>query len=178
MTATSLPSSRVPREWLAAITSPTRGVMDAGPAAWQHSPATIERVLVREVIPGTPSLAPAGEPGQSVDVAAAIEAAFAELAHELGCARLDLVPGNSGLFVPGTKRAQPTARHAIKELFEHVRAGGLVNRPIPPETLRALGLAKAPSEPAAAVTEEAPKPKRTPKAEDEAAADPRQTDLF
>ncbi|QBY56127.1 hypothetical protein [Cupriavidus oxalaticus] len=118
-----------PREWMAAITSPTRGVMDMAAGAWSHSPAEIERVLVREVLPGEQPITTAA--AGNTDVASAIDAAMTELARELGCAHSDLIPHNSGLFIPGEARACANPVDAIRRLFAHVREGGRVYRPEP-----------------------------------------------
>lgn len=118
-----------PREWMAAITSPTRGVMDMAPGAWSHSPAAIERVLVREVLPGEPPAAIAAAASGNADVATAIEAAMTDLARELGCAWSDLIPHNTGLFIPGQAKACANPVDAIRQLFAHVYAGGHVLRP-------------------------------------------------
>ncbi|QYY33694.1 hypothetical protein K2O51_31095 (plasmid) [Cupriavidus pinatubonensis] len=95
---------------------------------------------------------------QPVDVAGDTEDALTTLALELGCFHSTDISSNAGLFVPGQGKAQTDARTAILALFAHVRQGGLVNRPLPAETLKALGLVKA-TTPAAA-----PEPERAPKA--------------
>lgn len=118
-----------PREWLAAITSPSRGVMDMTPGAWSHSPASVERVLVREVLPGGQPAAIASAASSSADVASAIHAAMMDLARELGCAFSDLIPHNAGLFIPGQPKACADPVDAIRQLFAHVYAGGHVLRP-------------------------------------------------
>lgn len=120
-----------PREWLAAITSPSRGVMDMTSGAWSHSPANVERVLVREVLAGEPPAAIASAASGRADVADAINAAMTDLARELGCFYSDLIPHNSGLFIPGEARACANPADAIRRLFAHVHAGGLINRPAP-----------------------------------------------
>ncbi|SCU73659.1 conserved hypothetical protein [Cupriavidus necator] len=120
-----------PREWLAAITSPTNGVMSMAPGAWSHSPANIERVLVREVMAGEQPAAIAAAASGSVDVANAIHVAMTDLARELGCFYCDLIPHNAGLFIPGEARACANPADAIHRLFAHVHAGGLINRPAP-----------------------------------------------
>lgn len=122
---------QTPREWLAAITSPTRGVMDMTPGAWSHSPADIERVLVREVLRGEPPAAIAAAASGSADVASAIDAAMTDLARELGAFYSDLIPHNAGLFIPGEARACANPVDAIRRLFAHVHAGGLIHRPAP-----------------------------------------------
>ncbi len=118
-----------PREWLAAITSPTNGVMSMAPGAWSHSPANIERVLVREVMAGEQPAAIASAASGSADVADAINAAMTHLARELGAFYSDLIPHNAGLFIPGEARACANPVDAIRRLFAHVHAGGLINRP-------------------------------------------------
>jgi hypothetical protein len=118
-----------PREWMAAITSPTRGVLDMAPGAWSHCPATTERVLVREVLPGDQPIAIATAAAGNADVASAIDAAMTDLARELGCAFSDLIPHNAGLFIPGEARACANPVDAIRRLFAHVRDGGRVYRP-------------------------------------------------
>ncbi|MFS8930981.1 hypothetical protein [Cupriavidus taiwanensis] len=115
-----------PREWMAAITSPTRGVMDMAPGAWSHSPGDIERVLVREVMAGEQPAAIASAASGSADVASAINAAMTDLARELGAFYSDLIPHNAGLFVPGEARACANPVDAIRRLFAHVYAGGHV----------------------------------------------------
>ncbi|CAG9184400.1 hypothetical protein CURE108131_25290 [Cupriavidus respiraculi] len=120
-----------PREWTAALTSPTRGVMDATPGAWSRSPATIERVLVREVLPGELPHAPTGAVDQPTDVATAIHQAMTDLARDLGCFYSDAIPHNAGLFIPGEARACANPADAIRRLFAHVHAGGLIHRPPP-----------------------------------------------
>ncbi|MFS8973892.1 hypothetical protein PO002_05160 [Cupriavidus necator] len=120
-----------PREWLAAITSPTRGVMDMAPGAWSHSPGNVERVLVREVMAGEQPAAFASAANGCADVTEAINAAMTDLARELGAFYSDLIPHNSGLFIPGEARACANPLDAIRRLFAHVHAGGLINRPAP-----------------------------------------------
>ncbi|AEI76522.1 hypothetical protein CNE_1c11670 [Cupriavidus necator N-1] len=117
-----------PREWYAAITSPIRGVMCMDRSAWNRSPAEIERVLVREVLPGEQPTAIAAAACGNADVASAIEAAMTDLARELGCAYSDLIPHNAGLFIPGEARACAHPVDAIRRLFAHVYAGGHVLR--------------------------------------------------
>lgn len=121
-------ATRVPREWLAAITSPARGVMDMTPGAWCHSPADVERVLVREILPGEQPAAITRATGESIDAAQAVEAAMTELARELGCFYSDLIPHNAGLFIPGEGQACHSAVDAIRRIFAHVHAGGAVHR--------------------------------------------------
>ncbi|MCY1253056.1 hypothetical protein D9M68_122760 [compost metagenome] len=123
-----------PREWLAAITSPTNGVMSMAPGAWSHSPASVERVLVREVMAGDQPAAIASAASGSADVASAINAAITDLARELGAFYSDLIPHNAGLFIPGEARACANPVDAIRRLFAHVHAGGLINRPAPLQT--------------------------------------------
>ncbi len=120
-----------PREWLAAITTPTRGVMDMAPGAWNHCPATTERVRVREVLVDEPSGIVVTAAAGSSDAAAAVTTAMTELARELGCAYSDLIQHNAGLFIPGEAQACADPVDAIRRLFAHVRAGGRVNRPEP-----------------------------------------------
>ncbi|KAI3597678.1 hypothetical protein D8I24_6494 [Cupriavidus necator H850] len=120
-----------PREWYAAITSPARGVMCMDPSAWSRSPAEIERVLVREVLPGEEPATIAAAASGNADVASAINDAMTQLAHELGCAYSDLIPHNAGLFIPGEARACANPVDAIRRLFAHVREGGRVYRPEP-----------------------------------------------
>lgn len=117
-----------PREWLAAITSPLRGIMDMSPGAWNHSPPSVERVRVREVMPDEPSTVVAAAAAGSSDMAAAINAAMTDLAHELGCFYSDLIPHNAGLFIPGQAQACADPVDAIRRLFAHVHAGGHVLR--------------------------------------------------
>jgi hypothetical protein len=131
MATTSQPAPRTPREWLAAITSPTRGVMHMAADAWSRSPANIERVLVREILPGEQPMAIAAAANGSADVASAIDAAMTALARELGCFYSDLIPHNAGLFIPGEARACVNPVDAIRRLFAHVHAGGLIHRPAP-----------------------------------------------
>lgn len=123
--------ARQPREWLAAITSPTRGIMDMAPDAWSRSPADIERVRVREVMPGEPGGTITAAAG-ATDAASAIHAALTDLARELGCAYSGLIPHNAGLFIPGEALACRDPADAIRRLFAYVRAGGSVYRPDPP----------------------------------------------
>lgn len=169
-----------PREWMAAITSETRGIMDSAEGAWDHCPPTTERVLVREVLAdaGTtdaPALlarisvleadnerlrgelveaaeAPAGVPAADAD------AALTELARELGAFYSDLIPHNSGLFIPGEAKACPNPAEAMRRLFAHVRAGGLVNRPLPPEVLASLQQPAPEPKRQRAPAEQAPEP--------------------
>lgn len=122
-------TTRIPREWTAAITSPTRAVMDMAPGAWRHSPADIERVLVREILPGEQPATIVRTAGASIDAAQAVEAAMTELARELGCFYSDLIPHNAGLFIPGEGQACPNPVDAIRRLFAYVHAGGAVHRP-------------------------------------------------
>ncbi|MGE8366022.1 hypothetical protein [Cupriavidus sp.] len=151
-------TTRVPREWLAAITSPARGVMDMTPGAWRHSPADVERVMVREILPGEQPAAITRATGASIDVAQAVEAAMTELARELGCFYSDLIPHNSGLFIPSEGKACHSAVDAIRRLFAHVHAGGAVHRP--------------------AAGDEATKAGRGAKAAADIYTDPRQVGLF
>lgn len=122
-------ATRVPREWLAAITSPARGVMDMTPGAWRHSPADVERVMVREILPGEQPAAITRAAGASIDAAQAVEAAMTELARELGCFYSDLILHNAGLFIPGEAQACPNPVDAIRRMFAHVYAGGHVLHP-------------------------------------------------
>ncbi|QUN29517.1 hypothetical protein KB879_06095 [Cupriavidus sp. KK10] len=122
-----------PREWYAALTSPARGVMCMDPSAWNRSPAEMERVLVREVLPGEQPTAITAAACGNADVASAIEAAMTDLARELGCFYSDMVPHNAGLFIPGEARACANPVDAIRRLFAHVHAGGLIHRPTPPQ---------------------------------------------
>jgi len=134
-----------PREWMAAITSPIRGVMCMDPGAWHRSPAEIERVRVREILADEPSATVAAAACGSADVASAIDAAMTELARELGCAYSDLVPHNAGLFVPGQAKACANPVEAIRQLFAHVYAGGHVLRPprlMPDVSLQRAGKAE------------------------------------
>lgn len=136
-----------PREWEACITSPTRGVMDSTPGAWAHCPSTTERVRVREVLPQEALPAPTASrmvqldpadraPGAGADALAAackaaVDAAMGELALALGCVFSDLIPHNTGYFVPGEALARTDAVDAITALFTHVRVGGQIHRPLP-----------------------------------------------
>lgn len=120
--------STQPREWLAALTSPSRGIMDMSPGAWNHSPPSVERVRVREVMPDEPSTVVAAAAAGSTDTAAAINAAMTDLARELGCFWRDLIPHNAGLFIPGQAQACADPVDAIRRLFAHVHAGGHVLR--------------------------------------------------
>lgn len=148
-----------PREWTAAITSPTRGVMDMTPGAWSHCPADIERVLVREVMRGEAPTAIAAAASGSADVASAIDAAMTDLARELGAFYSDAIPHNAGLFIPGEAQACANPVDAIRRLFAHVQAGGLIHRPTPLQA----------DKPAARTTKAEPSPTDT---------DPRQVALF
>ncbi|WP_227461635.1 hypothetical protein [Cupriavidus pauculus] len=124
-------------------------------------------VCVGELEPVAPTEIGVGAPADArqVDVSAAcaqaVETALTDLARELGCFYSTDIPKNSGLFVPGTPRAQENARAAILALFDHVRQGGLMMRPMSPEILKALGLQKMPAaaEPAPPA---APEPKAAP----------------
>lgn len=137
-----------PREWLAAITSPSRGIMDMTPGAWNHSPPYVERVRVREVLPEEPSTIIAAAAAGSSDTAAAIHSAMTDLARELGCAWSDVIPHNAGLFIPGQAQACADPVDAIRRLFAHVYAGGHVLRPP----------ALSPSTPAARASKADPSP--------------------
>lgn len=151
--------TRGPREWFAALTSDTRGIMDMAPGAWSHSPTSVERVRVREVMPGeAPTVISAAASG-STDTAAAITAAMTDLAHELGCFYSDLIPHNAGLFIPGQALACTDPVDAIRQLFAHVYAGGHIYRA--PRLM--------PDAPATRSSKAAPSPTET---------DPRQEALF
>lgn len=150
------------REWTACITGSHTGALDNRPNSFPRARPGVEVIRVREVLAedvAVPAMsapvAPAAAPVETVpaapqvDVAAAcaeaVEAALTELARELGCFFSTDIPGNAGLFVPGTPRAQENARAAILALFDHVRQGGLMMRPLSPDTLKALGLQKIPA---------------------------------
>ncbi|CAG2129349.1 hypothetical protein [Cupriavidus numazuensis] len=84
--------------------------------------------MVREVLRGEQPIAIATAAAGNADVASAIDAAMNELARELGCAFSDLIPHNSGLFIPGQAKACANPIDAIRQLFAHVYAGGRVLR--------------------------------------------------
>lgn len=184
------------REWTACITGSHTGVLDNRPNSFPRARPGVEVIRVREVlaedvaVPAmSAAVAPAVAPVETlpaapqVDVAAAcadaVEAALTELARELGCFFSTDIPSNAGLFVPGTPRAQENARAAILALFDHVRQGGLMMRPLSPDTLKALGLQKIPAavSPAPAPVP-APAPKAAPVQPQAEAPAAEQTELF
>ncbi len=168
---------RAAREWTACITGSHTGVLDNRPNSFPRARPGVEVIRVREVlaecapvaeqVPAAPTAAPIPAPvvvppeAPQVDVAAAcaeaVDAALTDLARELGCFFSTDIPSNAGLFVPGTPRAQENARASILALFEHVRQGGLMMRPLSPDTLKALGLQQIPAN-ATPASAPAPKP--------------------